>query len=192
MAESIFPWIVKSGFLDESALDGCVARYLAGHGRYYLALYTDRPIQCGTAPAGKAAPVVADISTLLELRVFDDDSELWLHRTALGQPFGWRVADDAQLARSVAGLSDTFLKVPENHRLVQMQKLDIDAGKSGRVDETGMRRLKATGGGDYSLPIGERTSWVRLVNYLTYRNDNGQAVPADFRLAGFADSAEEG
>lgn len=109
---------------------------------------------------------------LLELRAFSDGRELWAHRSALGEPFQWRVASEE-------GLTDADC-------FETRQTLDIDTRHSPQGEDAyGARRLRTTGGGEYALPIAAGDGCAVLVNYVAYDED-GCAYAADWRVKGFA------
>lgn len=164
--------------------------------RYILALYANRFV-CASVQKlqeiKKLDDLLGDIEWLLEMRVFDEDQELWAHRTMLGQPFSWRVASDATLKEKAEQQTDDFLKKPENHRLEQKQLLDIDKKHpSDKEPIYGGKSLRSTGRGEYELPIEEGQDAVTLVSYIRY-DEIGMAHVVDYRLKGFCklDEAEE-
>lgn len=138
------------------------------------------------------APCVAALwqspQTLLELRLFGPRQEFWAHRTALGRPFVWRVADEDTLAQNAASQASAFLRDPAHHELVRCQYLDIDTTDplTRTPASNGCVQLRTTVGGRYRLPLQEGQTMAQTVVYLNY-NDNGLAEAADWRLAGFTD-----
>ena len=137
--------------------------------------------------------------TLLELRVFREDRELWVHRSCIGDPFHWRVADDAALRENTARIentkrsADSFFRKAENYFLKTYQLLDI--ARRGEADSSGMRNILTTVGGRYALPIGEKDRYMAVISYLRYTDGgamDGTANVVDYRLAGFCERAGGG
>lgn len=171
-------WVAESGICTENELAAAAAK--VPDCRYCMALYPDRFV-CRKWSAGSA---LEDCSSLLELRIFGDNRELWIHRSALGTAFSWRIADDCFLNEAVKEESPAFLQNPELYRMETKQLLDID--KTVAIDSPplyGGRPLRTTVGGDYELPIEDEDA-VILVSYLEF-GDDGMANVSDFRLKGF-------
>ncbi len=162
------PWIASSGSADSARLAEIVARYAEGKKNLtVLRAYTDQYLGCRFEGAIELP------DHLLEIRVFDADSELLARRTALGEAFSWRIADDGVIADNLKE-EEGFFACPDHYRMEIFQKLDRDEKA---------KALTTTGGRQYTLPVqGENT--IRLVQYLAY-DENGLAHAADFRMAGF-------
>lgn len=137
-----------------------------------------------------------DISQLLELRIFGEKRELWVHRSMLNSCFNWRIADDEVLADAVKteekiteGKSIPYFNNPENYRMESIQMLDIDSTfdpstNTAFASKYGGRSLRTTGGGLYELPISAGENAIVLVSYIEY-GDNGVANIADYRMKKF-------
>ena len=185
--KKLTPWISSSGTVALSEARGIAAAYAGDHANSrYLAFHTDH------FSAGYAKDVSAELSsTLLEMRIFDTSSELYLRRSTLSADFQYRIADDGALAENIAALhsADAFLADPEHYRKVSLQVLDIDATYpswiSGEKNDHDCRLIRTVGGGYYALPLDGDDDVVRVVNYLCYDPDTGVGRAADFRVAGF-------
>lgn len=162
------PWIKAFGTAEETALipagfstDGCLV----------LAFFTD---SFKADYAEKILPISTDqAQKLLELRVFDAEQELWLHRTTIGDPFHWRIA------------SEDF---ENNKKYIIRTKQLLDLGESesqAPMYEDGLRVLHTTSGYAYKLPIGADDKYVDIINYLSY-DENGVANALDYRYEGFS------
>jgi hypothetical protein len=153
--------------------------------------YTDKAMYCVAyfsgrffAARGDSLPhVLRDASELLELRVFDSTHELWAHRSTLGTPFSWRVADDETLRQNAAEQPDAFLRAAAHHYLDGRQFLDIS--EAGAVNAYGSRELRTTVGGRYALPIEEGQNAALTRSYLRYDAQTGAAAAVDWRMVGF-------
>lgn len=172
-------WVKESGFCEAPALRE-KARAFAASEDYVIAYYPDRFL---VAAANQLSSLPA-FETLLELRLFNEGRELWAHRSTLGKPFSWRIADDAELIRRAAEEEDPELRLPQNHYLDTWQTLDIDTTANLGTNEYGSRRLRSTVGGSYALPVGENDGCVKIRSYVRY-DENGVAAIADYRLLGF-------
>ena len=165
-------WIQKHGDCPEGALSALLEEYMTGS---YLAaaFFTGRFQGCRE---NCLHSVLDRVRELLELRIFNEDRELWLHRSRCEGPFSWRLAGEAGCR---AG-RDFFRTV---------QALDIDetyaAYRRSERDEFGALKLRSTVRGYYALPLDEGDECVKVVNYVRY-DENGVAEAADYRLAGFA------
>lgn len=164
------PWIRESGTADEAGLKRKLEAFAAEKPVLALAAWPDRY---------EATVSLPDASRLLETRVVCGDCELWAHRSAIGQPFAWRIADDSALKAEVGET-----RLPE-YRMEQLQKLDID-----RARPPAGGGLRTTGGRVYSLPITDENA-VRIAIYIDY-DENGAAGIADFRVVGFDREAKFG
>lgn len=178
-------WIKAAGSCADSELLQKATEFAAA-GDLVIACYTDRFL----AVRADRLSALSSFETLLELRVFNETRELWAHRSALGRPFSWRIADDAVLKQNAMQESDDFLKEPENHFMDSVQTLDIDTTVTLGTDEYGSRRLRTTVGGAYALPIAENENCVRIRSYVRY-DENGVGSVADARLLGFGCQGKE-
>lgn len=184
---------VKTEGDDKTEVENYLEKGLTKGKSYILALYANRFV-CASVQKlqemKKLDDLLKDVKWLLEMRVFDEDQELWAHRTMLGQPFSWRVASDATLKEKAEQQTDDFLKKPENHRLEQKQLLDIDKKHpSDKEPIYGGKSLRSTGRGEYELPIEEGQDAVTLVSYIRY-DEIGMAHVVDYRLKGFGTLVE--
>ena len=165
-------WIQKHGACPEDALASLLEEYGTGDD-LVTAFFTDRFQGCR---GDRLDSVLARASELVELRVFNESRELWLHRSCCGKPFSWRLAGESECD-------------PERDCFRTVQALDIDetyaAYQRGEVDEYGALKLRSTVKGYYALPLGRGDKCVKIVNYVRY-DENGVAEAADYRLAGFA------
>ncbi len=171
-------WIKESGRLTEEELIGNMAAYSACY-TFFTAFMTDGML-CGKA--AELTTLQQFVSTLLEVRLFSREAELWLHRSMLGSSFMWRLADDQYLEEVCKNTGALFA----GYRFEILQMLDVDTkhAPEGRPKLQGNRLLRTTGGGVYELPVGNEDA-VRLVCYVGYSAD-GVAKITDFRLKEFA------
>ena len=177
----MYPWIKDKGRCRETELLLKAAPLIRPTAK--AVLYHADKFTAGTA---ERVSELLNPANLLELRIFDDVSEFWAHRSALGSDFAWRIADDAFLEETVSANTDPFLRDPGNYCIQTSQTLDIDTTYAGKADEaTGSRMLRTTGGGLYALPVSEGDGCVLLRSYIRY-DENGVAAIVDYRLAGFA------
>ncbi len=189
------PWIKASGSVPATYAEfsNLLAQHTPADAAYYMAnnvaefrAGSVQPIQGGGAP--ECTPVLPSLDTLLELRIFGANAELWLHRTTLDAPFAWRVADDATLCEHAAAQANPFLQNPNHYRLPQVQYCSIDKHRTATppaLDAHGRQVLYALGGRQYALPAPEGCDCVTLVSYLSYEDTTAQALPLDFRFCGF-------
>ena len=174
------PWIKenKNGECDENAVLNILKNALS-EGCTVLAFFADRFQACR---GDQASELLKEMASLLEVRAFDSKQELWFHRSTLGAPFAWRLADESGCVEG----EDYFDTV---------QALDIDetygAYKNGETDEYGCLKLRSTVKGCYALPIEKNDGCVKVINYIRY-DENGIAGVADYRIAGFAPLRKEG
>ena len=165
-------WIQKHGACSEDALASLLEEYRTGD---YLvtAFFTDRFQGCR---GNHLDSVFAKAQELVELRVFNENQELWLHRSCCGKPFVWRLAGESGCD-------------PERDYFRTVQALDIDetygAYQRGETDGYGSLKLRSTVQGYYALPLCRGDECVKIINYVRY-DANGIAEAADYRLAGFA------
>ena len=173
-------WMEHAGTCDETTLADVVAPFRDAS-YTALAWFTDR-FQGVRGDALDALTASAD--TLLELRVFRDERELWVHRSCIGDAFQWRIADDNILEENVNRLPEApFFREKDSYRIRSFQMLDI---KEAKRTESGLCQILTTVGGRYALPMDERSRFIEVVSYLRYAPD-GVANVADYRLAGFSD-----
>ena len=116
----------------------------------------------------------------LEIRIFDEKNEWKWFRTGIDKSYSFRrMTDDEETEK------DTL------HWWNESQYLDIDTDrtekerKSGKLDK---RKVYATGGGQYPLPIEEYyDTKIRIRNYLGEDDDTGELYVKDWRLVGFGE-----
>lgn len=165
-------WIQKHCNCPEDALGSLLKEFMTED---YLvtAFFTDR---FQAYRGDHLNSVLANAQELVELRVFNENCELWLHRSCSGSPFVWRLASEAGCDSN----RDYFCTV---------QALDIDETyatyQCGETDEYGSMKLRSTVQGYYALPLCKGDECVKIINYVRY-DANGVAEAADYRFAGFA------
>ena len=165
-------WIQKHGACSEDALASLLEEYRTDD--YLVTAFFAGGFQ---GCRGKHLDsLLAKARELVEARVFNENRELWLHRSRCGEPFFWRLAGEAGCD-------------PKRDYFRTVQALDIDetyaAYQRGEADEYGSLKLRSTVKGYYALPLGRGDACVKVVNYVRY-DENGVAEAADYRLAGFA------
>ena len=170
MSENKFPWISASGVGNDAPLER-----FRNSDAYVLAYFTNA-FQAGRANC-MLANAAFSMDKLLELRVFNETQELWMHRSVLGSPFSWRLADDAGIP--------TEKRETCCFETRQLIDLGESPDKEPSYDGAGLRILQTEAGRSFKLPITKAERFVRLINYVSYDND-GVAYAADYRLAGFA------
>ena len=180
-------WVNGSGSWSETELQSKAKAVLpnpsADETRCFMALYTDKFI---CASIDKLDAALADVAWLLELRVFDRVRELWAHRSMLGEPFSWRIADDKALEEEAKKQQEPFFNNPESYRIESTQRLDIDNSKEHKPTgepQYGGTLLRSTGRSVYELPINDENA-IKLVSYIRY-DDSGIANVVDYRLKAF-------
>jgi hypothetical protein len=100
---------------------------------------------------------------VLEIRIFDKESELKISRTEMGAELGCRVLSDADGGREYFD---------------EVQYLDIDDKSIGAGD-----KVRATGGGEYNLPLTKKSNAkIRIRYYLGKYEETGQARVEDWRI----------
>ena len=116
----------------------------------------------------------------LDVRIFNEETEYRLFRSDIGHPFHSRIIVDTKESE------DTFLEV---------QFLDIDTRRSVKNEATWSkekgRTVKATGGGEYRLPMENmKNVCVVIKNYIAYDENTNIAYIKDWRLCGFKEYDE--
>lgn len=106
----------------------------------------------------------------LEIRVFNKDREVKWFRADIAGSFRVRERCDSPNMPDELVFWDEY------------QYLDIDTQKSSTEEG----RAKATGGGEYPLPVDDyKNMAVHIRNYLEADEDTGELYVADWRLVGF-------
>ena len=167
MNKADMPWITENGVTEDAA--ALVKRVAAAEDRI-VAYFVDG-FQSGYA--NRLDAILDRQDGLLELRMFSETRELWLHRSRLGVGFFWRIASEEQLPE------------PARYCFETRQLLDLgEAPDETPTFENGLRVLRSSGGGCFLLPISGEDRFIRIMNYVTYDPD-GVANAADYRLIGF-------
>lgn len=166
-------YLCGHGTANEADIRSIAEEYLHSGCNVY-ALHTDH-FYCGTE-------LLIDEKHLIELRIFDEDSELKITRLNIGAEFSWRYISDTEFQKRIESENDEFLREFSNRVYDESHFLDIDANYTNGTSYT------ATGGGKYTLPV-ENAEKVRIRNYLEY-DDDGILYIADFRIAGFCCKGE--
>ena len=142
---------------------------------------------------------------LLEMRIFNENRELWIHRSRIGEnvPFFWREASDTDspvkpqgILKRLFGMGrnddkrsiQRVISNPEKYRFETRQMLDIN-GKPGAADKYGCLSILSTVGGHFALPIAPEDRYIRIINYIQYDTESGMGNVADYRFAGFSSNA---
>lgn len=148
----------------------------------YIAMFTDSFVGGWLNDEGKLANGKQyNYDKLLDMRVFNDNTELHIYRGSIGDKLKCRLACDDNLA-------------PEYY-FDEQQLLDIDANATAN-SKSGM--IVSTRGGEYRLPISsDNEDAVVLRNYISYDDETGRAQITDFRIlrfvkAGSLNKAKEG
>lgn len=166
-------WIKNSDNCLENELGSLLEEYMTDD-YLVIAFFTDR---FQAHRGDHLNSVLASTQKLLELRVFNENCELWLHRSCCGKPFSWRLASEAGCD-------------PQHDYFRTVQALDIDesyaAYQCGETDGYGSLKLRSTVQGYYVLPLCKGDECVKVINYVRYDDATGVAEAADYRLAGFA------
>lgn len=159
-------WVKDSGTIAESRALELIRAHSSAE-KVCLAFFSDH---FESVQPEQVQESLKNCTNLLQLRLFDGQSELWMHRSTLGEshPFHWRIADDAVLSSRVQNLEDDFLQNAEHHMIRETQYLE----------ETGR------GGAAECLTLQSGETAVQVIVYVRY-DEHGIAVPADYRLAGF-------
>ena len=112
-----------------------------------------------------------DTAKLLEIRVFDQKTEVKLFRRNIGEDFNCRTIVD---------------KSDDPDRFDVLQLLDKDSQRSRET------HYYTTGGGEYEFSFKElKCPAVRIRYYLQYYPETGQAYIADWRCVDFEEMKQE-
>lgn len=143
------------------------------HNGYAVMCYTDRfsvakyPFDSNAEKEWKK-----NFHKLLDCRIFDKDSEVHMMRGDIGRAFTSRTITDNEEKRDYYD---------------DEQFLDIDAKRSEKLFQSS-HRVRATGGGEYFLPLDSYKDAKAVIrNYISY-DDIRQAYISDWRLAGLKHS----
>lgn len=170
-------WAKDSGTCEESEICEKIRRFFPNSG-IVLAFFSDRFRACRS---DRAKDLLENGSSLLEVRVFNKENELWFHRSTLGAPFAWRLAGELGCD-------------PKHDFFETKQALDFDMTyepyKNGELDEYGCLKIRSTVMGYYALPIEKSDGCVRVVNYIRY-DESGVANVVDYRIKSFEQLEEE-
>lgn len=174
-------WIKSHGKVSENELLGCITGSSLQEGKY-LAFYTDR-VECGYFEGG-FHPSITDTKHLLEIRVFNRNSEYKAVRDSMGKAFIWRIADDDFFRQNLLTLASPTEKEFKKRVFKEQNYLDIDTTKGFDFKDDCIC-VKATGGGRYCLPTKEKVEKIVTQSYLNYAQDDGSIIVADWRVVGF-------
>lgn len=170
-------WIKQAGVCKPEELPAVVSKEISASDTI-LAYFSDQFKSC---KGDQLQSVLQNAARLLEIRAFNDNQELWIHRSQLGTGFVWRVANEIDCEA-------------KRDYIETVQALDIDetydAFKNGETDEYGSLRIRSTVKGYYVLPIQKTDAFVKLFEYVRY-DDAGIAGVVDYRVAGFTPSKKE-
>ena len=161
-------FICEYGTANEADVISFAEKYFHSGCNVY-AVHTDH-FYCGTE-------LDADSRHLIELRIFDENSELKISRLNIGAEFNWRYIDDSEFISKLKDEPDKFLGDFKNRVYDEAHYLDIDSNYTHGCCYT------ATGGGEFTLPV-ENAEKVRIRNYFDY-DENGILIISDFRILGF-------
>lgn len=158
----MYDFICENGRADESELEALLGSK-AQSGMISYRQYTTG-ISCD-----EFSGTVDDAAHLLEIRLFNENTEIRASRPETGMPFIWRIIDDSRFREALSG-DETF----EDRTYTEQQYLDIDSTKSSG------RNYTATGGGHYTLPV-ENAEKLEIRSYCIF-DDNGILKIVDFRI----------
>lgn len=165
-----FDFISEKGKVQENELCSLVKKYSSDNS-YMLYVYTTK---FGCEKVGQ----LNDIEHLLELRVFDENSELKAVRSQIGKPFHYRYIDDNAFKEKLKSIEDEFDGSFKNRTLEDEQYLDVNKRKTDGIDYVSI------GGGHYTMPA-EKLEKVKILNYLYIDENSGILKIADFRIVDF-------
>ena len=135
---------------------------------YIIAALTDEYI-VDYWPSEKYQEIVDREELVLEIRVFDNGSEMKISRGNIGSAFKERRISDKEKDMEKIDIFD------------EVQYLDIDDTK-----EMKDRMVKTTGGGKFKLPLNKKeNAKIRIRYYLGKYERTGQARVEDWRVVGF-------
>ena len=166
-------WVRKKGIVAEDRISEIINENLK-QGYIFIAIYTNE-VKCE-----KYIETISDIPHLLEIRIFNESTELKAIRTAMGKDFIWRIADDEYFAEQLKNVDDDFENKIKNRVLIEKQYLDIDEKKTKELAEN---TYITTGGGEFTVPLNEAKK-VIIKNYINY-DEQGILKITDFRIVGF-------
>ncbi len=133
---------------------------------YIMPFYTDKKL--GIWPLDKFDVDAIDINHLLEVRVFNKESETRIWRNSISEDFKVRTLDESDPRDTIE----------------ETQFLDIDTTKTRQdADQYGTIEVVSTGGGKYRLPaeLYDDDAKLKIKNYIQY-TDEGIAKIVDYRV----------
>ena len=158
-------YITSFGTVPPDEVIALAEKYLTADCIVY-AVYSDR-FFCGLSPD-------RDVSGLMEMRIFNEDSEIKICRYTLGNDFRWRYISDRKFMERLSEEPNSFLSDINNRVFDEISYLDIDSKKSYGINYV------TIGGGKYSLPV-ENAERIKTRSYLDY-DENGILSVNDFRI----------
>lgn len=161
-------YIKDYGIVSEDDIYNLAERYLSDNCIVY-AMHSDH-FFCGLS-------LDIDIPHLMEMRIFNDDSELKICRYSLGNQFRWRYINDNDFRNWLSEEKDDFLSDFNNMTFDEVSYLDIVEKSGAEKSDT---EYCTTGGGKYNLPV-KKAERIKIRNYLDY-DENGIAFISDFRI----------
>lgn len=164
----MYKWIQACGNCTENELKDVICRNLKDF-EIFIALYTDK-FECQNVKELKMEQL--SVSTLLEIRIFNEHAEFYAVRGTIGNSFSWRLTNDENL--------DELDFVERLHYIDQNEAMKVQD-----QNQEGDRSLITTVGGIYHLPITSEKR-IRVKSYVAY-DENGVAKVVDNRICGFID-----
>ena len=182
-------WIRENGVCNENDLSGLLRDQMSADS-YFAAYQTDRLL------SGRPDQIEdIDPSKLLEIRIFDEQTEFLARRSVIKKPFMWRIADDKTLSERVKMRADDPNNLyPADESMyfhTGYQMLDVNTDKSKEItgeDGTFVKTdFMSTVGGRYSLPITKNIQKIKTKTYYSYDAD-GMVSADDFRMCSFEEA----
>ena len=147
---------------------------------FIFAICTDKII-CDHWPLKGTAESEYDENLVLEIRVFNEEKEHKLFRGDMSKEFGYRLKDDSDGENKLPeGVEDYYDELPY---------LDIDTTKKPEQDKAGLTKVRATGGGEYHVPIDAvvdalEYAVLKVRHYISKYPETGKAFVSDWRCIG--------
>ena len=154
---------------------------------FIFAICTDK-ILCDSWPLAGTENSDYDENLVLEIRIFDEEKEYKLFRGNMGKEFKYRLMDDADdESNKDTGILDYYDEI---------QYLDIATTNKPKQDKDGLTKVRATGGGEYYLPIKAdikdlEYAVLKVRYYISKYTDSGKAYVSDWRCVGLYKSDAE-